>query len=83
MFYVARSSCTPSTMPRLCWHPANSIYIDSRMKHASLSTGRRAATVLNVCWSPSAGHFRTLYELALSGADRPKEPERGLSQSSP
>jgi transcriptional regulator with XRE-family HTH domain len=61
--------------------PGDSIYIDSRMKHASLSTGRRAATVLNVCWSPSAGHFRTLYELALSGADRPKEPERGLPKA--
>jgi transcriptional regulator with XRE-family HTH domain len=50
--------------------PGDSIYIDSRMKHASLSTGRTSATVLNICWSPNVGHFRTLYELALSGADR-------------
>lgn len=50
--------------------PGDAIYIDSRMKHASLSTGRTSATVLNICCSPSAGHFRTLYELALSGADR-------------
>jgi transcriptional regulator with XRE-family HTH domain len=50
--------------------PGDSLYIDSRMKHASLSTGRQSATVLNICWSPHAGHFRMLYELALSGADR-------------
>ena len=46
----------------------DSIYIDSRMRHASLSTGPRSATVLNICWSPQAGHFRSLYELALSAA---------------
>lgn len=50
--------------------PGDAIYIDSRMKHASLSTGRTSATVLNICCSPNAGHFRTLYELALSAADR-------------
>lgn len=50
--------------------PGDAIYIDSRMKHGSLSTGRTSATVLNICCSPNAGHFRTLYELALSGADR-------------
>lgn len=52
----------------------DSIYIDSRMRHASLSTGRHSAIVLNICWSPSAGHFRTLYELALSGAERGRQP---------
>lgn len=49
--------------------PGDAIYIDSRMKHASLSTGRTSATVLNICCSPNAGHFRTLYELALGGVD--------------
>lgn len=53
--------------------PGDSLYIDSRMKHASLSTGPHSATVLNICWSPNAGHFRTLYELALNSADRSRE----------
>jgi transcriptional regulator with XRE-family HTH domain len=46
----------------------DSMYIDSRMKHASLTAGRTSATVLNICWSPNAGHFRTLYELAMNDA---------------
>ena len=46
-----------------------SIYIDSRMKHASVSTGQTSGTVLNICWSPHAVHFRALYELALGGGD--------------
>ena len=55
------------------WAPATAIYIDSRMKHASLTTGRSSATVLNICWSSNAGHFRALYELALSGAERTRD----------
>lgn len=44
------------------------VYIDSTMFHASLTTGRASALVLNVCHSPSAGHFRTLVELARAAA---------------
>jgi transcriptional regulator with XRE-family HTH domain len=51
----------------------DAIYIDSRMKHASLSTGRTSATVLNICCSSNASHFRALYELALSGAERARD----------
>ena len=40
------------------------IYLDSTMQHGSLTVGRRRALVLNVCWSPNAGHARTLVELA-------------------
>ncbi|MFO1037591.1 MAG: XRE family transcriptional regulator [Geminicoccaceae bacterium] len=42
----------------------DSMYIDSTMKHAFLTTGGSSATMLNVCWSPTAGHFRTLFSLA-------------------
>ena len=61
----------------------NSMYIDSRMKHASLATGGHSATMLNICWSPKAGHFRTLYELAMTAATgRPPEPGAGELQPS-
>jgi transcriptional regulator with XRE-family HTH domain len=54
--------------------PGDSLYIDSRMKHASLTTGRTSATVLNICCSPQDGHFRTLYELALNEVAPTAEP---------
>jgi transcriptional regulator with XRE-family HTH domain len=44
------------------------VYIDSTMFHASLTAGPRSALVLNVCYSPNAGHFRTLVELARTSA---------------
>ena len=40
------------------------MYIDSTMRHAFLTTGKRSALMLNVCHSAEAGHFRTLVELA-------------------
>jgi transcriptional regulator with XRE-family HTH domain len=40
------------------------MYIDSAMRHAFLTTGKRSALMLNVCHSAEAGHFRTLVELA-------------------
>lgn len=48
-----------------------SIYIDSRMRHGSVSTGKRDAKVLNICYSPGAGHFRTLVELAATQGEAP------------
>ena len=40
------------------------MYIDSTMRHAFLTTGKRSALMLDVCHSAEAGHFRTLVELA-------------------
>lgn len=48
------------------------IYLDSTMQHGSLTVGRGTALVLNICWSPNTGHFRTLVDLAealTNGAD--------------
>ena len=50
--------------------PGEAMYIDSTMRHAFLTTGKQSATMLNVCWSENAGHFRTLFELAQSAARR-------------
>ncbi|HWL69142.1 MAG TPA: XRE family transcriptional regulator [Geminicoccus sp.] len=41
-----------------------SMYLDSTMGHAFLTTGPRPAQILNVCHSPNAGHFRSLLDLA-------------------
>jgi transcriptional regulator with XRE-family HTH domain len=41
-----------------------SIYLDSTMGHAFLTTGRSSAQVLNVCHSPQGAHFATLLEMA-------------------
>lgn len=49
------------------------MYLDSTMGHAFLTTGGGDAQILNVCHSPSAGHFRTLVELASAGA-APDDP---------
>ena len=49
--------------------PGESIYLDSTMRHASISTGPGEAQVLNICHSPQSGHFRTLVQLA--AAQRP------------
>lgn len=49
------------------------MYIDSTMRHAFLTTGKRSALMLNVCHSAEAGHFRTLVELA--SARTPNVPE--------
>lgn len=48
-------------------------YIDSTMRHASVSTGAADAVVLNICCSPQAGHFRTLVELAQQNQRREGE----------
>ncbi|MFO1068102.1 MAG: XRE family transcriptional regulator [Geminicoccaceae bacterium] len=44
--------------------PGESMYIDSTMRHAFLSTGEQPALMLNVCHSPRTGHFRKLVEMA-------------------
>jgi transcriptional regulator with XRE-family HTH domain len=44
--------------------PGESMYIDSTMRHAFLSTGDQPALMLNVCHSPRTGHFRKLVEMA-------------------
>jgi transcriptional regulator with XRE-family HTH domain len=61
------------------------IYLDSTMQHGSLTVGRGTALILNICWSPNAGHFRTLVELAEALTDgmngtrlrRSGEPDAG------
>lgn len=46
----------------------DAIYIDSTMAHASLAIGDRDALVINVCYSPSAGHLQNLVDLARATA---------------
>lgn len=42
----------------------DAMYLDSTMAHAFLALGDEDALMLNVCYSPSAGHIQTLVELA-------------------
>ena len=49
--------------------PGESMYIDSTMRHAFLSTGDQPALMLNVCHSPRTGHFRKLVEMAEAQVD--------------
>lgn len=46
----------------------DAIYIDSTMAHASLAIGDTDALVINVCYSPSAGHLQNLVDLARATA---------------
>lgn len=46
----------------------DAIYIDSTMAHASLAIGETDALVINVCYSPSAGHLQNLVDLARASA---------------
>lgn len=49
----------------------DSVYFDSTMRHAVLSSGAVEAEILNICFIPGAGRARTLRELA---SDAPPEP---------
>jgi oxalate decarboxylase/phosphoglucose isomerase-like protein (cupin superfamily) len=46
----------------------DALYIDSTMAHASLAIGDTDALVINVCYSPSAGHLQNLVDLARAAA---------------
>lgn len=47
----------------------DSMYLDSTMAHAFVAPGEEDALMLNVCYSPSAGHLQTLVELARAKAE--------------
>jgi transcriptional regulator with XRE-family HTH domain len=61
----------------------DSMYLDSTMGHAFLTTGARSALMVNVCYSPHGGHFRSLLDMALERQRRDGEPfrrERGSDE---
>ena len=44
----------------------DSMYMDSALDHAFLTTGAHSAMILNVCYSSHSAHFRTLVEMAMA-----------------
>lgn len=51
----------------------DAMYLDSTMAHAFLSAGEGEALMLNVCYSPKAGHMQTLVELARAHVAEPRK----------
>jgi len=54
----------------------DSMYLDSTMAHATLTTGPRSALMVNICYSPHAGYFQSLLDLALERKRRDAKPAR-------
>ena len=55
----------------------DAMYLDSTMAHAFLALGDTDALMLNVCYSPSAGHIQTLVELARARAEKRETDDQG------
>jgi transcriptional regulator with XRE-family HTH domain len=58
----------------------DSVYFDSTMRHAVLSSGPIEAEILNICFMPGAGQARTLRELAADTSHEPI-PDGGAPRS--
>jgi transcriptional regulator with XRE-family HTH domain len=47
----------------------DSMYLDSTMAHAFIAVGDRDGLMLNICYSPGAGHLQSLVDLARARAE--------------
>jgi transcriptional regulator with XRE-family HTH domain len=47
----------------------DSMYLDSTMAHAFIAVGDKDGLMLNICYSPSAGHLQSLVDLARAKAE--------------